>query len=148
MKLKIIQIIVIMTIITLSFLWIFGSFYSNFNDQGKNNIGDKGSTEKNKLSGVADNKILPASASKSEIPARNQSEAINIEKIPHAEIQKLAKKRLDDLRIDYSGRECIITYDHDKATCAFPPPANARGGDFIVIINLKSGEIIDVKIWR
>jgi len=142
MKIKIIPIIVIMTIIALSSLWIFGSFHSDSNDHGEKDI------EKNKLSSAGSNTMLPTSAAESEIPAKNQSHANNIDKIPHAEIQKLAKKRLDDLRIDYSGRECIITYDHDKAICVFPPPANARGGDFIVIINSKSGEIIDVKIWR
>lgn len=74
-------------------------------------------------------------------------------KMSEDEIRKKAEQRLDELRVEYSDRSPVITYDGIKAICTFPlplspPGTSARGGDFVVVVNLETGQVVDVKIWR
>lgn len=98
------------------------------------------------------------SRKKLDLTAENKLESSKViisRRLSTDEIRDIAERRLDSLNIDYSDRFPVVTYNGNMGICSFPVPlpppgekASVRGGDFIVIVGLDNGQVMDVKIWR
>ena len=66
-----------------------------------------------------------------------------------AKLIQAAKAECTRLNVPTDNREVTVTAEGEQATVTFHLPTElGLGGDFIVKINRKTGEITDVKIWR
>ncbi len=59
---------------------------------------------------------------------------------------EIAKARLDKSKIPYQNRQAIVTTRTYKVV--FPPPPNTLGGNFTLLIDAETGEVIDIVIER
>lgn len=63
-------------------------------------------------------------------------------------VRQLAQKHLDEMNVDYVGRNVQIEPVEGGIECRFLMPEGIRGGDFIVLLDQSGNEVIDVEIQR
>ncbi len=152
MKLKFIAFIVLAITMLFYFFWFNGSQSETGNQHKKEfwitHLGENESigaydTEKARSLVINDGEVTKAIKDQLQ-----KSGEVNASEITTLEIRKMAESLLTKLRIDYSGRECEIKIVDTNAICKFLPPENTRGGDFIVIVDLRNRKIVAVKIYR
>jgi hypothetical protein len=61
---------------------------------------------------------------------------------------RISVEELDRLNVPYEGRDWKAEAKHGKVVVTFFPSENSRSGQFIIVIDKDSGEIIDATIWR
>jgi hypothetical protein len=58
-----------------------------------------------------------------------------------------AKKKLDEIQVDYTGRDVSASQQHVYKV-VFPPPPNMRAGDFTLFIDSETGEVLAMRLER
>jgi len=69
--------------------------------------------------------------------------------LTQAEAVEKAKRWLINHHTSFQGRELKVSLaGKERYTIVFPPPADTLGGDFTVVVDAHSGDILDAKIER
>jgi uncharacterized membrane protein YkoI len=59
-----------------------------------------------------------------------------------------AKRELTETLTSYEGREVNISLLQETYVVVFPPPPDTLGGDFTVVVDANTGEVLDITIER
>lgn len=61
---------------------------------------------------------------------------------------KCAEKELARLQVPFNDRVPVISTNDKEVVISYPPPNNARAGNFVIKVKRNTWEVIDVKIGR
>jgi uncharacterized membrane protein YkoI len=59
-----------------------------------------------------------------------------------------AKRELTETLTSYEDREVNVSFIQETYVVVFPPPPDTLGGDFTVVVDANTGEVLDVTIER